>query len=225
MIDTCAIVPVKAFDRAKSRLESVLTEPQRATIARLMAIDVLRALCAVTEIDRVWIMGQGDEQAELASEYGCDYLADDPGLDVSGNVTRATRLLPMAAAKTLLVLSADLPLLTAEDIRALLGKDERGIIICRALRDGGTNALLASPPGRMTFSFGSNSAERHVLAARSAGERVQVIDNRAFQRDIDVPGDLAWLSRYGKSGETVEYLRNSRLAAALVQLLPESMAS
>ncbi|MEX2123520.1 MAG: 2-phospho-L-lactate guanylyltransferase [Woeseia sp.] len=227
MIDTCAIVPVKAFDRAKSRLASVLTTPQRAIIARLMAIDVLRALCAVAEIGRVVVMGQGEQQARLASDYGCDYLADDPDLDVSGNVTRATRLLPMAEAGTLLILSADLPTLTARDIRALLGESESegGVLICRALRDGGTNALLASPAVRLTFSFGSGSAQRHAKAARAVGERVRIMDNVAFRRDIDVPADLAWLSRNGKSGEAIDYLRNSGLAARLAQQLPESMAS
>jgi 2-phospho-L-lactate/phosphoenolpyruvate guanylyltransferase len=225
MSGTCAIVPVKAFYKAKSRLQSVLTGSQRATIARLMAVDVLSALRAVPEVDRVLVVCQGKEQAALAREHKCEYLIDDPRLDVSANVERAARLPSIASASTLLVIPADLPLLRPADIRALLAGDEGGMTICRALRDGGTNAMMVSPPDNVTFSFGSNSAQRHAAAARLLELRVRIIDHAAFQRDIDVPADLLWVSRYGQSGETVNYLQRSKVTARLVQLMPESMAS
>ncbi len=66
MSKTWAILAVKAFDRAKTRLSSVLASTQRESVARLMAIDVLRALSSTSEIDRILLLGQGPEQEELA---------------------------------------------------------------------------------------------------------------------------------------------------------------
>ena len=62
MSKTWAVLPVKAFDRAKTRLSSVLASTQRESVARLMATEVLRALCSTREIDRILLLGQGPEQ-------------------------------------------------------------------------------------------------------------------------------------------------------------------
>lgn len=215
MRETCTILPLKAFGKAKSRLSSILSIAERATIARLMAMDVLQALSAVPEAGRIVIAGQGAEHTRLAAQFHCDFVEDDPALDVSENVARAARLPTVAHAETLFYLPADLPLLTARDIHALLAQNGEGLTLCRASRDGGTNAMLATPPVAASFSFGSHSAGRHAAAARAAGWPVSVLDIAAFQRDIDEPRDLAWLCRHGLSGATVEYVRHANFEARL----------
>jgi hypothetical protein len=84
MSKTWAILPVKAFDRAKTRLSSVLASTQRESVARLMATDVLRALSSTSEIDRILLLGQGPEQEELARRFDCAYENDDPTLGETG---------------------------------------------------------------------------------------------------------------------------------------------
>jgi 2-phospho-L-lactate guanylyltransferase (CobY/MobA/RfbA family) len=93
------------------------------------------------------------------------------------------------------------------------------------MRDGGTNAMLATPVNRMTFSLGANSAERHAQAASTGEKKFELLDDIAFQRDIDVPEDLAWLCRYGNCGKTVEYLRESKLDTRIMASFPQSLAS
>ncbi|HEX2140400.1 MAG TPA: 2-phospho-L-lactate guanylyltransferase, partial [Woeseiaceae bacterium] len=212
MTTTCTIVPLKSFNHSKTRLAPVLSAAERATIARLMALDVLRTLTAAPDVDRVLIVGQTVDHAQLAAELNCDFMDDDPDLDVSGNVARAAELVAAAGTETLLYLPADLPLLTVRDISTLFEMHSGGITISRAQRDNGTNALLASPPAAASFSFGSDSADRHYAAARAAGLPVRVLDIAAFARDIDEPRDLEWLCRHCRTGATAEYLHRSGFA-------------
>lgn len=215
----CTIIPLKAFGRSKTRLSPVLSPAERAILARLMAVDVLRTLTAVPEVERVLVAGEAADHAGLAAEFGCDFLEDDPALDVSGNVARAAGL-AAAGAETLLYLPADLPLLTVGDLRGLFARHRGGLTLCRAGRDNGTNAMLASPPAAASFSFGSDSADRHTAAARAAGWPVTVLDVAAFDRDIDEPGDLRWLCRHGRAGATVGWLERAGFAARFATAPP-----
>lgn len=215
MIRTWAIVPVKAFASAKSRLSSVLTVVQCRGLARLMATDVLRALRSSPDIDRVLLLGQGDEQKVLAVRFGCDYASDDPALDMSANLARIAQRPEIQAAQSLLIIPADLPRLQPEDITRVLRGHKEGVTICRAARDGGTNAFIATLPQQLMFHFGVDSANRHIVAAQAAGLPVRVLDDSAFERDIDTPEDLRWLGSQNNSCETVSFLQESEIATQL----------
>ncbi len=215
MSKTWAVLPVKAFDRAKTRLSSVLASTQRESVARLMATDVLRALCSTRQIDRILLLGQGPEQEELARRFDCAYENDDPMLDVSANLTRIAQMPEIQSAKTLLLVAADLPGLCSKDFVRILRGHEEGVTICRAVRDGGTNAFIATMPQQVKFSFGAGSAKRHALAARAAGQNVRVLDDTAFQRDIDTPDDLQCLCRRNDSCDTVKFLQGSGVVTQL----------
>jgi 2-phospho-L-lactate guanylyltransferase len=199
MSKTWVILPVKAFDRAKTRLSSVLASTQRESVARLMATDVLMAF----------------EQEELARRFDCAYENDDPTLDVSANVTRVAQMPEIQSAKTFLLVAADLPSLCSKDFTRILRGHEEGVTICRAVRDGGTNAFIATMPQQVKFSFGAGSAKRHASAARAAGQKVSVLDDAAFQRDIDTPEDLQCLCRQNDSCDTTKFLRGSGVVTRL----------
>ncbi len=222
---TCAILPIKAFHRSKTRLRPFLSQPQCATVARLMALDMLETLCSVPSISRVLVVGQGADQARLARLHGCDYTADDPALDISANLTHIARQPPQAEAEALLYVPSDLAFVRPADISRLLAAGRSGITICRAIRDGGTNALLGSPPGRLEFSFGAGSCERHARSATAGGRAVHILDDVPFQWDVDVPEDLLRVCRDGVGGNVLDYLQSSGLASRVATLFPESLAS
>jgi len=224
MSGTLAVLPIKAFSRAKSRLATVLAVNECECIARHMATDVLRTLADAPGIDRILVLGQGAEQKALAERFGCDYASDDPTLDISANLSRLTQLLEIQSATQLLIVPADMPLLRSEDFVQLLRGHEHGVTICRASRDGGTNVFLATPPKHVTFSFGSGSAKRHTAAARAVGYKVTVIDDVAFQRDIDTPEDLQWLCRQDSSCDTAKFLLEAGVANRLSDLTPAAAA-
>ena len=94
------------------------------------------------------------------------------------------------------IVAADLPRLTAEDVRALvMATPECGIAIARA-QDGGTNAVSMRPPGNVATHFGEpGSAAVHERAAWIAGGDAHVLDCPGLAFDVDTPEDLAkWRS-------------------------------
>ncbi len=106
-------------------------------------------------------------------------------------LTQATQAAVGRGAEAVLVLPADLPLLTADDIRQLytLGATQPGIVITRS-PDGGTNALLVRPAGAIEFAFGSASFAQHTQLAQSADVPVQVYASPTLALDVDWPEDL-----------------------------------
>jgi 2-phospho-L-lactate guanylyltransferase len=111
---------------------------------------------------------------------------DDRGL--AWNDALATAIAEVVTAPLVAVISADLPLIRADDVEELLAATpERGIAIARAL-DGGTNAVAMRPPGVVRTHFGEpGSAAVHA----SLGVPHVVVDLPGLAFDVDTPDDLA----------------------------------
>lgn len=211
-----ALVPIKAFSKAKTRLRSALTADQCAALARHMATDVVTALRKASILQGITLLGEEPVVARFAREQNCDYLADTPGADLSANLDNAADYLKLAGVDILLVLPSDLPMLRAADIDEVLNQHAGGLSICPASRDGGTNALVLSPPGAIEFCFGHDSARRHLEAAAAAELSSAQITRAAFSRDIDTPDDLIWFCQHSSPGRTSDYLNASRICENLL---------
>jgi 2-phospho-L-lactate guanylyltransferase len=208
---TWALVPIKDFARAKSRLQPLLTAEQCSKLATCMAADVLRALRGCTRIGHVVCLGEEPRIREFATEQGCEFIAEHPGTGLVANLDHAAHQLQENGAQTLLIVPGDLPTIEAADIDQRIDKHRGGLTICPAERDGGTNALIVSPPTGIGFQFGEQSCAKHIHAAEAAGLEHQVEDAPAFRYDIDGPADLAWLCNSSPQGRTGEYLERSEL--------------
>jgi 2-phospho-L-lactate guanylyltransferase len=206
---TWALLPVKAFDRAKTRLRPVLSTGQCSALARSMALDVIDALLTADCLGGVSVLGHGAQIARFARESNCAFIPEIPGSDLSARLDAAALKLGHDGISTLLVVPADLPMLQPVDVVRLMKAHSGGLSVCPATRDGGTNALVISPPGAIGFHFGTNSAQRHLEAARSVKLSCRPLSNTAFSRDIDTPDDLAWFCRHMAPGRTADYLNES----------------
>lgn len=117
---------------------------------------------------------------------------------------------------TMLFLPADLPLVTKADIDALLtGHGSPGVSVAAAGSDGGTNALLVSPPDIIAPAFGENSCQHHITRARERGVLPLVLNNLGLGLDIDTVEDIQLLLAADRECATLRYLRESGIAAEL----------
>ena len=92
-----------------------------------------------------------------------------------------------------MILPADIPLVRAEDVRAVveaLGVDGVPRAVLVRSRDNGTNALALRPPEAIAMHFGRDSADAHRAAAVAAGVAVVEIVNERLSFDVDAPEDL-----------------------------------
>src|SRR5207245_486708 len=127
----------------------------------------------------------------------------EQGYDLNAALRQARDAVLARGATALLVVPGDLPLVTPEAIETLIatGRRRGGSVVVAPARDGrGTNALLLSPPDALDFSFGPDSAQRHIAAARANGLRgsrlrVAVHEAAEFALDLDTPSDLEAVAR------------------------------
>jgi 2-phospho-L-lactate guanylyltransferase len=178
------LVPLKRLDGAKTRLAELLTPEERGALMLEMLGGVLQA---VRGRGPVTLVSSDPRAGSLAREHGVRWW-DDRELPWNDALTEAMRAVvrePVAA-----VVSADLPLLAADDVEALLAATPgRGIAIARAT-DGGTNAVSMRPPGALHTNFGAaGSAALHAERARSAGLEALVLDRTGLAVDLDTPED------------------------------------
>ena len=191
-----AVVPVKELRGTKSRLAPILDPGARAGLTLYMMGRVIAAIkeagvetvCVVSP-DRIVL---GEAQGRGATPLLQESRGLNPALEEGRR--RALEL----GASTLLVFPADLPLLEAEDVRAVLEAAEgQSVVIAPDGARSGTNALLVHPPDALPFAFGPDSFEAHLEAARGRCLDVRVCERSHLAFDLDTAGDLARLKKSG----------------------------
>jgi 2-phospho-L-lactate guanylyltransferase len=201
-----ALIPVKEFGSAKSRLRTVLNGDECAGLALNMVRDVAAAITGSEVVNGLSLLGSGPEIEKLADELHCECMEEFYDVDLSCNLGLAARELDTNGVTTLIIIPGDLPTLRVEDVDQLITRTECDLGVSTAGRDGGTNALVLTPPGALAFQFGKQSARRHLEAGEAAGLSTVNIDHPAFSVDIDTPDDLAWLCKQAMTGHTADFL-------------------
>jgi len=199
---TWAVVPVKRLAQAKHRLASVLEPEPRRQLAAAMLRDVLAALTATPGLDRIVLA----TSEPTATAFGCP-VVDDGGGGLNAAIARAATVAEAAGAERMLVVAADVPLVTAPEIaRVLAAGMEAPVIIVPDDKGLGTNALLLSPPAAIAPRFGADSRKRHTAEAgnRDLPSRELRLPNLGF--DVDEPADLARLARATADRADYRYL-------------------
>ncbi len=212
-----ALVPLKPASLAKSRLAVLLDEAERATLASLMARDVLAALRAARRLDRIVITAGDEASAALAREFDCTLWQDPPGAGLRASVQAALDRLHQEGAAGALVVPADLPALAAADVDTLLTAHRGGLSLVRAASDGGTNALLLTPPGAVPCQFGPDSARLHLEAAAARSVHAVSLELTGFARDLDTVDDVRWLCAQPCGGEARQYLLDHAIPARMAR--------
>ena len=192
-----AIVPVKPLRRGKSRLSEILTEDERTDLNKRLLANTLATLSEIPEIEHVLVVSRDQAALSLAREFGARTVLENgmPLLNVA--LTRATVVAKEYATRGVLIVPADLPLISPEDVRVMLSKvkDPPVVIVAPDRHKEGTNALLVCPAGLIEYDFGPDSFERHCERARSAGARLEIVELDSLALDMDVPEDLDLVSQ------------------------------
>ena len=196
-----AVVAVKGLERGKHRLAGVLTEAERHLLIKTMLNDVLDALRAAPGIASINVLSS--DLGVLSNDV--EQIVD-PGAGLNAAIAHAARVLSNDGAHSMLFLPADLPLVTVEDINALLAAaNEHDAVIAPDARHAGTNALLLTPPQLIEPQFGDQSFTAHVQAIRcSAAKSLHIVARPGLAHDIDVPADLHALSGFRKCYQFID---------------------
>jgi 2-phospho-L-lactate guanylyltransferase len=190
-----ALVPIKARALCKGRLAPSLTADRRLELVRFMLARVLAALTQADCVSHVAVVS-----AERDTVPAQITVLTDPGGGLNAALEHAQRGLLELGAREIVVLPADLPRISADDIVALVRAGRAGgCALAPDTGDTGTNALYWSCERRaplessLRFQFGSDSKQRHLAEARRLGLHARLVHRPGLAFDVDTPADLAQL--------------------------------
>jgi len=211
-VNVFAIIPVKGFERAKTRMSSLLALEERVRLSSLMLENTLHALCGARSLQRLLVVSNDRRAGEIASTHGAEFLHEASESGVNAAVTIADEYSVENGADASIVIPQDLPLLEPSGIEVmcrLAEGEERCIVLCPSQRYDGTNALLRKPGTVISTFFDNNSYESHIRAARDSGIPVRLYFSKSLMCDIDTPEDASQLAKEpsAKANGVIEFLK------------------
>jgi 2-phospho-L-lactate guanylyltransferase len=190
-----AVVPVKRFALAKSRLASGVEETRKPELVAAMVADVLEAISSARLIERTIVVSQEPRAAELAAAAGAELLEEFDDASHSAAALAGIAAAEAAGAGCVALLPGDCPLLDPRELdKMLTGVPDPYVAVIPDRHGTGTNALVLAPPDAIEPSFGEGSRERHVAAARAAGIPYGVEELPSLGLDLDTPADIVALT-------------------------------
>jgi 2-phospho-L-lactate guanylyltransferase len=192
-MDWDVVVPVKPAARGKSRLAGFLGPTDRAALARAMALDTIEAAAATPGVARVLVVTADDEISAAVP-----IVVDDPG----GGLNAAVHAGVAQAKAPVAVLLGDLPALRPDDLRAALDLAAGHARAFVADAEGTGTTLLTGLAG-VSPRFGVGSAASHETQGHV---RLELPAGSTLRRDVDVPADVAAVSRLGVGPRTAAVL-------------------
>ena len=196
-----AIVPVKPLRRGKSRLAGALSDEERVELNQSLLQHTLKTLKGLKEIEQVLVVSRDPEALTIARQEGARTVRENGQPLLNTALTRATVVAQVYATRGVLILPADLPLISEEDVLTLIERavNPPVIVIAPDRHRKGTNALLISPAGLIDYDFGENSFEKHCELAKKAEARLEIVDLPTLGLDLDLPEDLELIRELEKT--------------------------
>jgi 2-phospho-L-lactate guanylyltransferase len=208
-----AIIPVKKFENAKTRLSSILETPDRVRLSELMLRDTLAALGRSHALSEIVVVSSDSRAKYMAEKNGAAALTQERDSGVNSAVALADTYAQKKGATATIVVPQDLPLLASADIDGVCAMAKgRCIAICPSLRYDGTNVLLRMPTDVIATSYDNNSYEAHVRTAKEKAAAVHIVKSERLMFDVDTPEDTRKLASMPDSKigakETAAFLKS-----------------
>ena len=186
-----AIVPVKPIRRGKSRLSEILSEEERAKLNHQLFIHTIEILKQVDPVSDILVVSRDSDVLTEARDLDVRTVTENGTPELNPALYRASLFSKAFSTEGVMIVPADLPLLTPDDVEAFLGMRSQApeVIIAPDRHGKGTNMLFANPADILTFSYGDDSLARHSELAKAKGAHLIVVENERIGLDLDIPED------------------------------------
>ena len=193
----CALIAIKERARCKTRLADVLRPPERIDLVRSMLTAVLEAAGNAQTVHQVIVISP--ERDTVPAEIP---VLADTGESLNTALVQAHTLVREFGCHEIVVLPADLPLVTSAEIDELVRAARAGGFAMATDAAGvGTNALCLVSTQPFRFQFGPDSRRLHLQEAQRLGSSPQLVHLAGLEFDVDSSADLGlldgqkWLTR------------------------------
>ena len=191
-----AIVPVKTFSRAKTRLN--LPAEKKENLCRIMLESVLGAISQSGLVEKTVIVSKDETALAMGKRLGTTEIYDGEELGVNNAVRMADNYLKTEGFDLTIVFPQDIPLIQAEDIQSLLNimMLDKCVLVVPSRKFDGTNALVRRPLDVMETHYDEDSYKIHLETAETRGASSALVLIGRIMLDVDDESDLRIIQGY-----------------------------
>ena len=192
-MNIAAIIPVKTFSNAKTRLN--LSLEQKLKLCEIMLNEVVQTISKSQKINKILIVSKDENAFRITKKYDAIEIYDKEESGVNHAVSLADDYLEKNSFDASIVFPQDIPFLQEEDIAQLLSyqKVPKSALIVPSRRFDGTNALVRTPVNLMETHYDEDSYKIHLEVGKSLTSNTSLVFLRRIMMDVDNQEDLNFL--------------------------------
>ena len=203
---TSVIIPVKSFQKSKTRLQ--LSEEKTIELCRLLLREVIKTVSESGLIDKTIVVSNEEKISDIIEEYDCKRIPDVNEESVNDAVGLAESYLLENKFTHSIVLPLDVPFFYSEDIEKLLNfSEEKSVVIVPSRHFDGTNALLRTPIDSMKPRYDEGSYSFQIESAKNFDVKICVGLIYRLMLDIDSVEDLEFVIKQNIKPEFCSKIR------------------
>ncbi|MGY5150715.1 MAG: 2-phospho-L-lactate guanylyltransferase [Candidatus Nitrosopumilus sp. bin_6a] len=202
-----AIIPVKTFSKAKSRLD--LSPQQVEELCKVMLEEILHTLSISPQIEKTVMITKEEKAITLAEKYNAITIRDEDEESVNSAVALADKYLLENNFDASIVFPQDIPFIKTQDIDFMLNykMHPNFAIIVPSRRFDGTNALARMPVDLMKTHYDEDSYKIHMNTAKEHTLNVAMVFVKRIMWDVDNKEDLKFLLEQNEKPEISEKIK------------------
>jgi 2-phospho-L-lactate guanylyltransferase len=202
-----AIIPVKSFSNAKTRLQ--LPVEKIEDLCKIMLEEILQVLFISPKIEKIIMVTKEEKAIEIGKKFNTITIIDEKEDGVNQAVALADKYLLENNFNASIVFPQDIPYIKTQDIDFVLKfkGDSNFAIIVPSRRFDGTNALVRNPVNLMKTHYDEDSYKIHMSAAKEKTRDVSMVFVKRIMWDIDNIEDLKFVLEQNEKPEIIEKIK------------------
>ncbi|WP_417528164.1 2-phospho-L-lactate guanylyltransferase [Marinomonas shanghaiensis] len=186
----CVVIPMKSPKRSKQRLVGSLSDAARESLSLTLFENTLAFFQRHFPMLDVLVVSESLDVLAIAQTYEANTLFDDGGNGLNGALDFACDWVKKSGYDSQLIVPSDIAVLDPKEITTLMTAIHDAQVVIAVAKDGGTNALLTSPPDAIQFEYGCDSAAVHQANALNNRLACRSLHLSNLALDIDQSEDL-----------------------------------
>ncbi|QMU54649.1 MAG: 2-phospho-L-lactate guanylyltransferase [Nitrosopumilus sp.] len=203
-----AIIPVKTFSKAKTRLD--LSPQQVEDLCMVMLEEILHTISISPHIENTIIVTKEEKAIAIGGKFNAIIIKDEKEESVNSAVALADKYLLENNFHASIVFPQDIPFIKTQDIDFMLNYKTHPnfAIIVPSRRFDGTNALARMPIDLMKTHYDEDSYKIHMNTAKKNTLNVAMVFVKRIMLDIDNIEDIKFALEQNEKPEIREKIKN-----------------
>ncbi|MFQ5782036.1 MAG: 2-phospho-L-lactate guanylyltransferase [Nitrosopumilus sp.] len=202
-----AIIPVKTFSNAKTRLE--LSPQKIEELCKVMLEEILHTISISPQIEKIILVTKEEKAIKIGKKFNTITIIDKKEESVNNAVALADKYLLENNFDASIVFPQDIPYIKTQDIDFMLNykTPPNFAIIVPSRRFDGTNALVRMPIDLMKTHYDEDSYKIHMNTAKEHTLNVAMVFVKRIMWDVDNYADLKFLLEQKEKPQIAEKIK------------------